>query len=113
MAISCLFVCLLFFFFVVFFFVVVFFLFVCLFSCVMASDYYCPGRWFIIVSGIICVSLPTVRASILYKSIAGRSRPVSYPDGPITARSRFIKNSDWGDVSHMRQRNPCGPNSCL
>ena len=25
-------------------------------------------------------------ASILYKSIAGRYRPVSYPDGPITAR---------------------------
>ena len=24
-------------------------------------------------------------ASILYKSIAGRYRPVSYPDGPITA----------------------------
>ena len=31
-------------------------------------------------------------ASILYKSIAGRYRPVSYPDGPITARYRFIKN---------------------
>ena len=30
-------------------------------------------------------------ASILYKSIAGRFRPVSYPDGPITARYRFIK----------------------
>ena len=28
--------------------------------------------------------------SILYKSIAGRYRPVSYPDGPITARYRFI-----------------------
>ena len=32
-------------------------------------------------------------ASILYKSIAGRYRPVSYPDGPITARYRFIKNA--------------------
>ena len=31
-------------------------------------------------------------ASILYKSIAGRYRPVSYPDGPITARYRFIKD---------------------
>ena len=34
-------------------------------------------------------------ASILYKSIAGRYRPVSYPDGPITARYRFIKNAYW------------------
>ena len=32
-------------------------------------------------------------ASILYKSTEGRYRPVSYPDGPITARCRFIKNS--------------------
>ena len=30
-------------------------------------------------------------ASILYKSTAGRYRPVSYPDGPITARCRFLK----------------------
>ena len=28
--------------------------------------------------------------SILYKSIAGRYRPVSYPDGPITARYRSM-----------------------
>ena len=34
-------------------------------------------------------------ASILYKSIAGRYRPVSYPDGPITVRYRFIKNAYW------------------
>ena len=34
-------------------------------------------------------------AGILYKSIAGRYRPVSYPDGPITARYRFIKNAYW------------------
>ena len=34
-------------------------------------------------------------ASILYKSIAGRYRPVSYSDGPITARYRFIKNVYW------------------
>ena len=34
--------------------------------------------------------------SILYKSTAGRYRPVSYPDGPITARCRFIKNASWG-----------------
>ena len=36
-----------------------------------------------------------IQASILYKSIAGRYRPVSYPDGPITARYRFIKNAYW------------------
>ena len=33
--------------------------------------------------------------SILYKSVAGRYRPVSYPDGPITAPYRFIKNAYW------------------
>ena len=33
--------------------------------------------------------------SILYKSTAVRYRPVSYPDGPITARCRFIKNASW------------------
>ena len=31
-----------------------------------------------------------LQASILHKSIAGRYRPVSYPDGPITARYRFM-----------------------
>ena len=34
-------------------------------------------------------------ASIFHKSIAGRYRPVSYPDGPITGRYRFIKNAYW------------------
>ena len=34
-------------------------------------------------------------ASILYKSTAGRFRPVSYPDGPMTARCRFVKNAYW------------------
>ena len=34
-------------------------------------------------------------ASILYKSIAGRYRPVRVADGPITARYRFIKNASW------------------
>ena len=33
--------------------------------------------------------------SILYKSTAGCYRPVSYPDGPIMARCRFIKNAYW------------------
>ena len=37
--------------------------------------------------------------SIPYKSIAGRYRPVSYPDGPITARDRFIKNANWAVTS--------------
>ena len=34
-------------------------------------------------------------ASIIYKSRADRYRPVSYPDGPITDRYRFIKNAYW------------------
>ena len=34
-------------------------------------------------------------AGVIYKSIAGRYRPVSYPDGPITARYRFIDNASW------------------
>ena len=29
-------------------------------------------------------------SSILYKSTAGHYRPVSYPDGPITPRCRFM-----------------------
>ena len=39
------------------------------------------------------MSVGTFPANILYKSIAGRYWPVSYPDGPITARYRFIKNA--------------------
>ena len=31
-----------------------------------------------------------IPVSILHKSIAGCHRPVSYPDGPITARYRFM-----------------------
>ena len=37
----------------------------------------------------------TFPASILYKSTASRYRPVSYPDEPITARYRFMKNAYW------------------
>ena len=33
--------------------------------------------------------------SILYKSIAGRYRPVRVADGPITARYIFIKYASW------------------
>ena len=40
-------------------------------------------------------------ASILYKSTAGHYRPVSYPDGPITARCRFIKNAYWVGVQGL------------
>ena len=35
-------------------------------------------------------------ASILRKSTSGRHRPVSYPNGPMTARYRFTQNADWG-----------------
>ena len=34
-------------------------------------------------------------ASILRKSTSDRHRPVSYPDGPMTARYRFTLNADW------------------
>ena len=37
----------------------------------------------------------TQPAFFIISSIAGRYRPVSYPDGPITARYRFIKNAYW------------------
>ena len=43
-------------------------------------------------SGYIRSGIPV---SILYKSTAGRYRPVSNPDGPITARCIFIKNAYW------------------
>ena len=37
-----------------------------------------------------------VLVSILYKCIAGRSRPVRAADWPITARYTLIKNASWG-----------------
>ena len=37
----------------------------------------------------------TFPASILYKSIAGRYRPVRVADGPITAHYRFMYNAYW------------------
>ena len=43
----------------------------------------------------------SVPASILYKSIAGRYRPVRVADGPITARYRFIKNAYWGTAKWL------------
>ena len=39
--------------------------------------------------------LTVYQASILYKSTAGRYRPVRVADGPITARCRFIKYAYW------------------
>ena len=38
---------------------------------------------------------PPSPVSILYKSIAGRYRPVRVADGPITARCRFVENASW------------------
>ena len=38
--------------------------------------------------------------SILYNSTAGRYRPVSYPDGPITARYRFMQNAYWANQTY-------------
>ena len=46
----------------------------------------------------ICILL----VSILYKSIAGRYRPVRVADGPITARYRYIKNASWAWLSKSR-----------
>ena len=43
-------------------------------------------------------------ASIIYKSTAGRYRPVSYPDGPITARYRFKKNAYWVSSTTHKSR---------
>ena len=48
---------------------------------------------------ISSIKLTSYPVSILYKSIADRYRPVSYPDGPITARYRFIKNAYWVSIS--------------
>ena len=55
------------------------------------------------MSGKQCRYLPP---SILYKSIAGRCRPVSCSDGPITAHYRFIKNPYW--VSNLSYSNIFG-----
>ena len=46
------------------------------------------------------------QVSILYKSTAGRYRPVSYPDGPITACCRFIKNASWDFAQALDDENP-------
>ena len=46
---------------------------------------------------------------VLHKSIAGRYRPISYPDGPISARCRFICNASWDFIL----RNSCPAKTCL
>ena len=43
----------------------------------------------------LCYMYTVYPANILYKSTAGRYRPVRVADGPITARCRFIKNANW------------------
>ena len=47
----------------------------------------------------IAPSLDKIPVSSLYKSIAGRYRPVRVADGPITARYGFLKNASWDVVS--------------
>ena len=37
-------------------------------------------------------------ASILHKSTSDRHRPVSYPDGPSSARYRFTLTADWAEA---------------
>ena len=65
-------------------------------------------RWNNISNCRLLNFLPSIPAGILYKSTAGRYRPVSYPGGPITARCRFIKNAYWdasvkiNTVIHMK-----------
>ena len=45
--------------------------------------------------GVYFINGCSFPASILYKSTAGRYRPVRAADGPITARCRFLKNAYW------------------
>ena len=45
-------------------------------------------------------------ASILFKSIAGRYRPVSYPDWPTTACYRFTKNAYWETWIDSKRNDP-------
>ena len=50
------------------------------------------GQWSGLLLRTVAYRYPV---SILYKSIAGRYRPVRVADGPRTARCRFIKNASW------------------
>ena len=63
------------------------------------------------------IVLSTSPASILHKSIAGRCRPVSYSDGPTTARYRFMLNAYWERgillQSMWQNRASVFPNPCI
>ena len=50
--------------------------------------------------------------NILYKSIAGRYRPVRVADGPITDRYRFIKNASYGKNGVEFTRRSCPKVHC-
>ena len=45
-----------------------------------------------------------IPVSILYKSIAGRYRPVRVADGLITARYRFIKNASLDVIETTKSK---------
>ena len=69
---------------------------------------YIAGYWFhncvidtVQIRSVFCAYL----VSILYKSVAGRYRPVRVADGPITARYRFINNASWVAVYWSRAEN--------
>ena len=72
-----------------------------------SNSVYNPFFWWCSqFNGSMLCSIPAISktefpASIFYKSIAGRYRPVSYPDGPITARYRFIKNAYWVNTTNL------------
>ena len=72
----------------------VIYLFKCHTSCMLHCYTFCLNMR-IIQFMYIHLSPFTCPASILYKSIAGRYRPVRVADGPTTARYWFIKNSYW------------------
>ena len=50
--------------------------------------------------GQVLFKRQTDPVSILYKSIAGRYRPVRVADGPITTQYRFTKTAYWGGSVH-------------
>ena len=70
----------------------------------LTSYHTCPKVWTGILPmsrslKLLVESLNPV--SIIYKSTAGRYRPVRVADGPITARYRFIKNASWETTGWM------------
>ena len=64
-------------------------------SPVQVNEPYGNSKWLLVglhpvARSVQCTpSVSSYPASILRKSISGRHRPVSYPDGPMTARYRF------------------------